>query len=60
MHRKTFFKFTNFVLLIVLNSLAASKSQQVPAISLAYESAESDIMKRQPRDPKMDKLVNER
>lgn len=33
---------------------------QIPAISLAYESAESDIMKRQPRNPKTDKLVNER
>ena len=33
---------------------------QVPAISLAYEQAESDIMKRQPRDPKHDKLVNDR
>ncbi|XP_014681144.1 PREDICTED: sodium/potassium-transporting ATPase subunit alpha-B-like [Priapulus caudatus] len=32
----------------------------VPAISLAYEEAESDIMKRQPRDPVHDKLVNER
>ncbi|TMS11655.1 Sodium/potassium-transporting ATPase subunit alpha-1 [Larimichthys crocea] len=32
----------------------------VPAISLAYEAAESDIMKRQPRNPKTDKLVNER
>lgn len=32
----------------------------VPAISLAYEQAESDIMKRQPRDPQKDKLVNER
>lgn len=31
-----------------------------PAISLAYEKAESDIMKRQPRDAKRDKLVNER
>jgi sodium/potassium-transporting ATPase subunit alpha len=29
-----------------------------PAISLAYESAESDIMKRRPRDSKKDKLVN--
>lgn len=35
-------------------------SNQVPAISLAYETAESDIMKRQPRNPKTDKLVNER
>lgn len=33
---------------------------QVPAISLAYEQAESDIMKRQPRDPNHDNLVNER
>lgn len=33
---------------------------KVPAISLAYEKAESDIMKRQPRDPLNDKLVNER
>lgn len=33
---------------------------QVPAISLAYEVAESDIMKRQPRNPMRDKLVNER
>uniref|UniRef100_A0A914HXZ3 Sodium/potassium-transporting ATPase subunit alpha n=1 Tax=Globodera rostochiensis TaxID=31243 RepID=A0A914HXZ3_GLORO len=32
----------------------------LPAISLAYEEAESDIMKRQPRDPIRDKLVNER
>jgi sodium/potassium-transporting ATPase subunit alpha len=31
-----------------------------PAISLAYEEAESDIMKRRPRDPMHDKLVNER
>ncbi|XP_067849038.1 sodium/potassium-transporting ATPase subunit alpha [Heptranchias perlo] len=35
-------------------------TDMVPAISLAYEQAESDIMKRQPRDPKADKLVNER
>jgi len=32
----------------------------VPAISLAYEQAESDIMKRMPRDPINDKLVNQR
>ena len=32
----------------------------VPAISLAYEQAESDIMKRNPRDPVEDKLVNRR
>ncbi|KAH7951896.1 hypothetical protein HPB52_015020 [Rhipicephalus sanguineus] len=35
-------------------------TDMVPAISLAYEMAESDIMKRQPRDPLKDKLVNER
>lgn len=35
-------------------------TDMVPAISLAYEQAESDIMKRQPRNPKKDKLVNER
>merc|ERR1712226_944540 len=32
----------------------------VPAISMAYECAESDIMKRMPRDPQHDKLVNNR
>ncbi|XP_028991700.1 sodium/potassium-transporting ATPase subunit alpha-1-like [Betta splendens] len=32
----------------------------VPAISLAYEAPESDIMKRQPRNAKTDKLVNYR
>jgi len=32
----------------------------VPAISMAYEKAESDIMERQPRNPKKDKLVNSR
>uniref|UniRef100_A0A8C8CEB2 Sodium/potassium-transporting ATPase subunit alpha n=1 Tax=Oncorhynchus tshawytscha TaxID=74940 RepID=A0A8C8CEB2_ONCTS len=35
-------------------------TDMVPAISLAYEAAESDIMKRQPRNSKTDKLVNER
>nr|XP_060612624.1 sodium/potassium-transporting ATPase subunit alpha-2-like [Anolis sagrei ordinatus] len=35
-------------------------TDMVPAISLAYEKAESDIMKRQPRNSKTDKLVNER
>ncbi|CAG0880563.1 unnamed protein product [Darwinula stevensoni] len=35
-------------------------TDMVPAISLAYEAAESDIMKRQPRNPFTDKLVNER
>ncbi|XP_076838512.1 sodium/potassium-transporting ATPase subunit alpha-1-like [Brachyhypopomus gauderio] len=35
-------------------------TDMVPAISLAYEAAESDIMKRQPRNAKTDKLVNER
>ena len=35
-------------------------TDMIPAISLAYEKAESDIMKRQPRNPFTDKLVNER
>ncbi|XP_064651708.1 sodium/potassium-transporting ATPase subunit alpha-like [Lineus longissimus] len=35
-------------------------TDMVPAISLAYEKAESDIMKRKPRDPVHDKLVNQR
>lgn len=32
----------------------------IPAISLAYEQAESDIMKCPPRNPKKDRLVNDR
>merc|ERR1711970_1684762 len=35
-------------------------TDMVPAISLVYEEAESDIMKRMPRDPFKDKLVNQR
>merc|ERR1712172_88901 len=35
-------------------------TDMVPAISMAYEQAESDIMKRQPRNPFTDRLVNER
>merc|ERR1712061_275515 len=35
-------------------------TDMVPASSMAYEQAESDIMKRQPRNPFTDKLVNER
>merc|ERR1719392_598106 len=35
-------------------------TDMVPAISLAYEKAESDIMTRPPRNPFTDKLVNER
>ncbi|KAM6217233.1 sodium/potassium-transporting ATPase subunit alpha-4-like [Rhynchocyon petersi] len=35
-------------------------TDMVPAISLAYETAESDIMKRAPRNPKTDNLVNHR
>jgi sodium/potassium-transporting ATPase subunit alpha len=33
-------------------------TDMLPAISLAYEEAESDIMMRRPRDAKHDKLVN--
>ncbi|XP_056319466.1 sodium/potassium-transporting ATPase subunit alpha-1a.2 [Danio aesculapii] len=32
----------------------------IPAISYAYENAENDIMKRQPRNAQKDRLVNER
>lgn len=32
----------------------------IPAISLAYERAESDIMKRKPRNPKVDRLVTDK
>lgn len=35
-------------------------TDMVPAISLAYEHPESDIMKRKPRDPVNDRLVNQR
>ena len=35
-------------------------TDMVPAISLAYERPENDIMKRKPRDGKNDKLVNQR
>merc|ERR1712055_235691 len=35
-------------------------TDMVPAISMVYEGPESDIMKRQPRNPFTDKLVNER
>jgi len=35
-------------------------TDMVPAISMAYEGPESDIMKRMPRNPFTDKLVNER
>merc|ERR1711953_1238929 len=35
-------------------------TDMVPAISMAYEEAESDIMKRLPRNPFTDRLVNER
>merc|ERR1712072_259312 len=35
-------------------------TDMLPAISLAYEEAESDIMKRAPRDKSCDRLVNTR
>ncbi|XP_063217397.1 sodium/potassium-transporting ATPase subunit alpha-like [Bacillus rossius redtenbacheri] len=35
-------------------------TDMLPAISYAYEGAESDIMKRPPRQPEKDSLVNER
>lgn len=36
------------------------KKNKIPAISLAYEGPEADIMKRRPRNPMIDNLVNER
>ncbi len=35
-------------------------TDMIPAISLAHENAERDIMKRMPRDPVKDRLVNAR
>lgn len=35
-------------------------TDMVPAVSLAYEKAELDIMQRLPRDPTSDRLVNQR
>jgi len=35
-------------------------TDMVPAISLAYENSEQDIMKRKPRNAKLDRLVNQR
>lgn len=35
-------------------------TDMIPAISLAYELPESDIMRSKPRDPGVDKLVNNR
>ncbi|CAM4839351.1 unnamed protein product [Rotaria magnacalcarata] len=35
-------------------------TDMIPAISLAYETGETDIMKRRPRDPQHDRLVNQR
>lgn len=52
-------KILNFIKHILIDWVV-NHLYQVPAISLAYEAAESDIMKRQPRNPLRDKLVNER
>ena len=35
-------------------------TDMIPAVSLAYECPEYDIMKRKPRNPVTDKLINER
>jgi sodium/potassium-transporting ATPase subunit alpha len=35
-------------------------TDMVPAVSLAYEEAESDIMKRPPRNPRKERLANNR
>ena len=52
--------FSECASVLSLSPSLAPFAPQVPAISLAYEAAESDIMKRQPRNSKTDKLVNER
>merc|ERR1719233_2782519 len=49
-----------FLLFILADVPLPLGTVTVPAISMAYEQAESDIMKRQPRNPFTDKLVNER
>merc|ERR1712212_570093 len=49
-----------FLLFILADVPLPLGTDTVPAISMAYEFAESDIMKRQPRNPFTDKLVNER
>lgn len=45
---------------LLFSLILHTNRKQVPAISLAYEIAEADIMKRPPRDPFNDKLVNQR
>merc|ERR1712212_194972 len=49
-----------FLLFILADVPLPLGTDMVPAISMAYEQAESDIMKRPPRNPFTDKLVNER
>ncbi|KAL7296266.1 hypothetical protein TKK_0010502 [Trichogramma kaykai] len=47
-----------FVLELVL--LVDIGTDLLPAVALAYEKAESDIMRRAPRNPQVDQLVNKR
>merc|ERR1712179_553484 len=49
-----------FLLFILADVPLPLGTDMVPDISMAYEKAESDIMKRPPRNPFTDKLVNER
>jgi len=44
----------------ILTLVIAVGTDLLPAISLSYEKAETDIMKRRPRDPVVDKLVTSR
>jgi len=44
----------------ILTLCIAVGTDLLPAISLSYEKAETDIMKRRPRDPITDKLVTSR
>uniref|UniRef100_A0A915LBR9 Sodium/potassium-transporting ATPase subunit alpha n=2 Tax=Romanomermis culicivorax TaxID=13658 RepID=A0A915LBR9_ROMCU len=59
-----------FILIVVFNIPLALSTVAIlciclgtdiwPAIALAYEKAESDIMHRKPRDPKNSRLINDR
>lgn len=54
LHVQNFYIFFSYFRIFDLNLL------KVPAIALAYEKAEGDIMKVKPRNPHVDKLVNDR
>ena len=59
-NKKSFLKLVMLLFLKKLTNPILRMCVKVPAISLAYEAPESDIMKRQPRNPYTDNLVNRR